>query len=223
VATFHLSNGVDTKSFGLGHGTVETRRKLTGGHEVLVLYAGLHGLAQGLDQILAAAGAMANDKGLQFALVGDGPEKAALRAEARRVGLGNLSFLDPVPFAEIPNLLGSADIIIVTLKTEIPGAVPSKLYEAMASGKAVVLVASGEAAAVVQEYDTGIVVAPGDLEGLVRAIRCLRDNPSLRQELGERGRRAAEAHFDRERVCVRFINFLQNSLFATQAGVPCAT
>lgn len=213
VATYHLSNGADTRRFTPDLASVDVRRRLMGGRDgVLAVYAGLHGLAQGLDQIVGAASTMAADADLRFALVGDGPEKTTLQAHARQAGLESLSFFDAVPFADVPVLLASADIIIVALKTEILGAVPSKLYEAMATGRPVVLVASGEAADIVRDHGAGIAVPPGDRDGLVSALRRLREDPALRAEMGARGRAAAVAHFDRDRICARFVEFLQNEL-----------
>jgi glycosyltransferase involved in cell wall biosynthesis len=94
----------------------------------------------------------------------------------------------------------------------IPGAVPSKLYEAMASGRPVVLIADGEAADIVHAHQAGLVVEPGDIGGLVKALRALGSQPSLRQMLGGNGRRAAELSFDRSQIAARFIKHLESSL-----------
>jgi glycosyltransferase involved in cell wall biosynthesis len=99
--------------------------------------------------------------------------------------------------------------VIVPLKKYIPGAVPSKLYEAMASGRPVVLVAEGEAAELVCRHKAGIVVRPGAINDLVHAIRKLWTDPSLRRTLGENGRRAAEQLFDRTTIAKRFIDHLE--------------
>ena len=131
--TFHLSNGVDTTLFSIDQASESARAMLNGSGKLVVLYAGLHGLAQGLEQILDAAEALCDDSSLQFVLVGDGPEKKSLLEHARERRLKNVRFLDPRPAREIPSVVAAADIVIVPLKTYIPGAVPSKLYEAMAS------------------------------------------------------------------------------------------
>ena len=209
LPTFHVSNGVDTQRFGPARGTPEVRRELADLSDFVVLYAGLHGLAQGLDQVLAVASRFSADRSVRFVLVGDGPEKSRLLAEARAQGLMNVSFLPTRPFSDMPALFASADIVIVSLKTEIPGAVPSKLYEAMASGRPTVLVASGEAADIVREHGAGIVVRPGDIDALAQAILDLRLNRDFAQECGRRGRRAAEEHFDRNTICDRFIDYLE--------------
>ena len=210
--TFHLSNGVDTVRFRPDRGTEAARALLNGNRRSVVLYAGLHGLAQGLDQVLEAAAAVRGETGVQFVFIGDGPEKSFLTKRAEEIDLKNVIFLDSRPAKDIPALVAAADIVLVPLKMYIPGAVPSKLYEAMASGRPVVLVAEGEAAELVREYQAGIVVEPGDTHNLVDAIRTLHAQPSLRRALGENGRRAAEQHFDRAKIALRFIKHLETHL-----------
>jgi glycosyltransferase involved in cell wall biosynthesis len=207
--TFHLSNGVDTRRFGLHSPTQDMRATLGLNGNFVALYAGLHGLAQGLDQVLGAAEGLRAEKHLQFVLVGDGPEKPMLVERARQRELTNVQFCEPRPARDMPALLASADIVLVTLKKHISGAVPSKLYEAMASGKPVILVASGEAADIVRTQRAGIVVEPGDEQGLSQAVQTLRTQPGLCQTLGQNGRRAAEQYFDRTKIATRFIEHLQ--------------
>lgn len=210
--TFHLSNGVDVSKFGSTHYAPEVRASLAGQAECVVLYAGLHGLAQGLDQVLETADHLRGQPAIRFVLVGDGPEKTMLVQEANRRGLDQVAFLAPRPASEIPALLAAADILLVTLKMHLPGAVPSKLYEAMATGKPVVLVASGEAADIVREHQAGIVVQPGDINGLTEAVRQLSEQPELRAQLGENGRKAAENYFNRDIIVTRFIHYLEEHL-----------
>lgn len=211
-STFHLSNGVDTQLFSPEQQTANAREILKSGENFTVLYAGLHGLAQGLDQVLAAAELLQAEDGLQFVLVGEGPEKQNLVEQVKKRHLAKVKFLDPRPAKEIPALIATADAIMVVLKMHLDGAVPSKLYEAMSSGKPVILVASGEAAEIVRQYQAGIVVEPGDVQGFAQAVKSLQGQPQLRRTLGENGRRAAEQHFDRTIIVNRFIEHLEANL-----------
>jgi glycosyltransferase involved in cell wall biosynthesis len=209
-ATYHLSNGVDIEMFNVGPREMNLEAAKTSS-SLITMYAGLHGLAQGLDQVLKAASELATEP-FQFVLVGDGPEKCALMKEANKEGLRNVRFCDARPAHEIPSILASADVLLVMLKTYIPGAVPSKLYEAMASGKPLVLVGKGEAAKIVRESEAGIVIEPGDSGGFADALRTLRKNPELRRRMGGNGRQAAEENFDRQKIIQRFIEHLEVSL-----------
>jgi len=210
--TFHLSNGVDTQRFSATSLSGEQRTMFASNGACVGLYTGLHGLAQGLDQILNVAEALCTENEFRFVLVGDGPEKRNLMETAKRRHLTNVEFLDSRPATEIPSLLAAADLSLVMLKTHLPGAVPSKLYEAMASGKPIVLSAEGEAAEVVREHEAGLIVKPGDLDGLIKALRTLNALPALRQRLGENGRRAAEECFNRVKIAERFIDYLETRL-----------
>ncbi|HEU4628908.1 MAG TPA: glycosyltransferase family 4 protein [Gemmatimonadaceae bacterium] len=216
--TFLLSNGVDTSRF-IPHAATDQARRLVGRDgRTVALYAGLHGLAQGLGQLLDAAERLTWEDGIDIVLVGEGPEKPALlrRAEAR--GLRHVRFLPTQPRERMPALLAAADVVLVPLRTHLPGAVPSKLYEAMASGRPVALVATGEPADIVREHDAGVVLAPGDTDALVHALRRLRALPEERLRLGANGRRAVQAHFDRTRIASGFIDYLQEHLHERTGG-----
>lgn len=209
--TYRLSNGVDCASFGAERATPEARAAIAErDDDCVALYAGLHGMAQGLGQLLDAADVLRNERGPKMVFIGTGPMKDDLVRDAGERRLDAVRFMDARPAADLPPLLASADILLVPLGMSIPGAVPSKLYEAMASGRPVLLIATGEAADIVNECRAGIVVAPGDLQGVVTALRTLRDDPALRAELGANGRRAAEAHFDRSEIARRFIDMLES-------------
>ena len=214
VPTFYLPNGVDTQKFRPDCGTPETRALLSSKPGCVVLYAGLHGLAQGLEQIIEAADQLRDDSSISFVLVGDGPVKRALVTEAEARGLTNIKFLDPVPQDQVPALVAAADIVLVPLKMHIPGAVPSKLYEAMSSGRALVAIASGEAADIVSRNKVGVVVAPGDTQGFTRSLLDLARNLSYREQLGAQARRAAIAQFDRSVSITRFVRYLEEQLRA---------
>jgi glycosyltransferase involved in cell wall biosynthesis len=211
-STFHLSNGVDTGVFSPERSTDSTRALLSPDKRPVALYAGLHGLAQGLDQLLEAAQRLRDKSNLQFVLIGDGPEKQSLLERARQRHLNNVRFLDSLPAREMPSIVAAADIVLVPLKTYIPGAVPSKLYEAMASGRPGVLVADGEAADIVLTHKTGLVVKPGNVSKLVEALCTLCSQPALRQKMGANGRRAAEQFFDRSQIANGFIRHLETNL-----------
>lgn len=207
VRTYHLPNGVDTARFRPGAGGPPA----TAG-PCTVVYAGLLGLAQGLDQLIDAAVALRDDPGLEFVLAGDGPCRGALTARVAKERLERVSFLDQQPHAAVPALLGAAGIIVVPLHRSFGDAVPSKLFEALSSGRPVVVIASGEAARIVRESDAGIVVPPGDPDSLIAALRRLAGDPGLRERLGTNGRAAALRRFDRDRIVEDFTALLEAGL-----------
>ena len=208
--TYHLSNGVDTEMFSPEKKSAQARLELAGGagNACLAVYGGLHGIAQGLDQVLEAATLVPNGT-LEIVLVGDGPEKARLQRRAADLSLSNLRFLEPRERERMPEILASADVAIVPLKLRLPGAVPSKVYEAMGAGTPVVLVADGEAAAIVRETGAGLVVPPGDVRCLAEALDRLARDEHLRSAMGAAGRRAALDRFDRKTIAAKFVAHLE--------------
>jgi len=202
VSTYLLSNGVRTELYN------PTNNHSNG--KVNVMYAGLHGLAQGLDKIIEVAAKLAEQTSIEFVFIGDGPEKQNLIARSKELNSTNIEFRDPIPKSEIPTVLSEADILLVPLKVQLTGAVPSKLYEAMASGKAIILVAESEAAEIVRNADCGLVISPGDVEALADSIRYLATSPFIRERMGENGRKIVIEKFDRKKIVAQFADFLKS-------------
>ncbi len=212
VRTYHLSNGVDVRQF---RGDLEPDAELLqmkDGGKVIALYAGLHGVAQGLEQVIQAACRLVDFPALRFVLVGDGPEKRRLQELAAQERLPNLIFFDPQPRERMPALLAAADICLAPLKIHLPGAVPSKLYEAMAAQRPVVLIGDGEPATIVRQHQAGFAVQPGDIGAFVAALRYLATDAELRLRMGAAGRRAAEICFDRAQIFQDFERCLVQDL-----------
>jgi glycosyltransferase involved in cell wall biosynthesis len=201
VRTYHLPNGVDTEFF-------QPREIQVENENFHIAYAGLHGLAQGLAQILWAAHTLPPIEHIDFTFVGDGPEKSQLMQLAKDLGLKRIHFYESVPREEIPEILRSADVLVVPLKSQLTGAVPSKLYEAMSIGKPVILIAESEAAQIVNDANCGVVITPGDIDGLVAAMIYLKNHPEERKQMGENGRRIAIKNHDRKRIVDEFARFL---------------
>lgn len=212
---FLVSNGVDPALFSRQRRSARLRTELGEGRSCIAMYPGLHGLAQGLEQVVDAAAQLRDLSDLMILFVGDGAEKPALQQRARELGVDNVRFLEPMPRVRMPELVASADIMIVPLRVHLPGAIPSKIYEAMASEVPVLLAADAEPAAIVERTGCGVVVPMGQPSALALALRRLHDDPALRRRLGENGRSAAETEFNRDRIVGRFIESL-----AVDGGTP---
>jgi glycosyltransferase involved in cell wall biosynthesis len=173
---------------------------------LVVLYAGVFNPPQGLDVLVdAAARLRAQDPRraarVHFVLVGNGSERARLEARVAEEGLQDLvRFLPEQPRERIVSLLQSAGAVAVTLRPRRDAhTVPSKLYEAMASGRPVLVSADGAPAEMVREAGAGIATPAADADALACSIERLLDAPQLSRELGEKGR-AFATRFDRRRL-----------------------
>jgi glycosyltransferase involved in cell wall biosynthesis len=158
-------------------------------------YTGNLGIAQGLGIVLDAADRL-RDRDVRFRLIGDGPLRAELAAEIARRDLENVELRRAVPVLELPPVLDACDALLVPLRAEpmLSQFIPSKLYDAMAAGRPVLLAATGESAAIVNGTGCGLVVGPEDGAELAQAVERLAADRTLARHLGAAGRAAAGSH-----------------------------
>lgn len=194
-----IPNGSDPRMFDPGKDGTSFRQTHGLEGKFVVLYAGAHGAANDLSTVLQAAQILKEIPDIQIVLLGDGKEKPALMESAAQHQLNNVLFLPPVSKLEIPEAFAAADVCLAVLKP-IPlfrTVYPNKVFDYMAAGKPVVLAIQGVIQQVVEEVQAGICVPPGDAKAMAEAILTLSSQPSIRKEMGIRGRRFIETHFDR--------------------------
>ncbi|MEB3200906.1 MAG: glycosyltransferase family 4 protein [Synechococcaceae cyanobacterium] len=176
-----------------------------------LLYAGAHGEANALETVVEAARLLASEEASapapegrrpRFLLVGDGPAKAALQQAAQ--GLPTIAFEPPRPKAAMPDLIASADAVLLSL-ADVPlfryGVSPNKLYDAYAIGRPVLTTVPGAIAAEVEEHGLGLSCPPADPVALAAAARALAaTGVAERQAMGQRARQLAETTYSRQRV-----------------------
>ena len=169
---------------------------------VVVLFSGSLGSKQDLLLIPEVAQTMQHVTELVFVVCGDGVMKPALEAAALR--LPNLKLLPLQPFARLNELLGLADIQLLTQSADAEDLVlPSKLSGMLASGRPVVATCNigTEIASIVEQC--GLCVPPGNAAALAAAIAQLLQQPAQRQQLGAQARRCALELFDQQSVLQR--------------------
>jgi glycosyltransferase involved in cell wall biosynthesis len=207
-----ITNGVAPARFGPEHADAAARTLLGDEPGPIFIFAGLLGLAQGLDQILDLAVSLPEEVPGRFVLIGEGPAREHLLARVERERIARVKILPPQPRNRIPALLAAADAALISLGMPIPGAVPSKIYEAMASRLPILLIAADEAARRVEEAGCGLAVAPGDTASIATAFRKLATDADLRSRLGAAGRRAAETTYNRDQIAERLHRFLMQMM-----------
>lgn len=217
VKTFWLPNGVDVSYY--NPSTVSGNWRTDHGfkeQDILFLYAGIIGLAQGLEIILSAADKVKGHELIKFIFVGSGPEKEKLQAIQKEKQLTNVYFFDAVSKTQMPQIVQASDVSIIPLrKLELfLGAIPSKIFENLAMQKAVILAVDGEARELfVNQGKCALYSEPENVEDLVKNVLLLAHDKSLRKQLGERGRIYVGESFNRNVIAQKF-----NEVLNTHAG-----
>jgi colanic acid biosynthesis glycosyl transferase WcaI len=218
-----IPNWADTRALRPGEGPNPLRNQWALDGQFVVMYSGNLGLSQGLDGVLEAAEAMC-DEPVTFLFVGEGAAKRGLMARASERKLSHVRFLPYQPKARLGQSLAAADLHLIPMKRGLAGCmVPSKLYGILAVGRPYVAAvdADSEVAAVTAARATGLRIEPEKAEELSRAIRWCLANPDQIKDMGERGRKAAETYFDRERSVALFDELLTGlPSRARQASAP---
>jgi glycosyltransferase involved in cell wall biosynthesis len=166
----------------------------------VAVYAGIHGIAQGLETVLHAASLLRNEPGVRFVLVGEGPVKAELQASRAELNLDNVLMLPEQPRSAMPAILSASDAAIVPLRKLdlFQGALPSKMFDAWACELPLLLSIDGEARRTLDAAQGGLYVPPEDPAALAQAIRSLAAQPDRGRSLGQNGRRYTEQHHSRQ-------------------------
>jgi colanic acid biosynthesis glycosyl transferase WcaI len=143
-----------------------------GDSELLMLYAGALGAAQGLDSLIEGLALIREKVRVTCLLAGSGTAAASLQALARDRGLDNVRFLGQVPRDQMPGIMAAADLHVVTLKKTPLSLItmPSKIQTTLASGKPFIAALSGDAREVAVQSGAGITANPGDPESMAQAI-----------------------------------------------------
>ena len=216
INTYWLPNGVDTSYYNpqsimndwrLTHGFLTT--------DVLYLYAGIIGLAQGLELIIEAADQLKSHQNLKFILVGSGPEKEKLQALVSLKQLSNVYFFDAVAKTKMPAIIKACDVSIIPLR-KLPlflGAIPSKIFENLAMEKPIILAVDGEARELfVNQGKCALYSEPENIDELSKNMLLLANDSTLRNQLGISGRKYVDINFNRDTIAQNFYATLVNNV-----------
>lgn len=212
VKTYWLPNGVDVSYY--DPSVVESDWRKENNFletDILFLYAGIIGLAQGLEVILYAAEKLKLHSHIKFILLGSGPEKQKLQELKNEKGLNNVFFFEAVSKSQMPAIVKAIDVSIIPLrKLELfLGAIPSKIFENLAMEKAVILGVDGEARELfVNQGKCALYSEPENEEALADNVLKLATDAPLRKQLGEQGRKYVEQSFNRNIIAQKFYNVL---------------
>ena len=203
-----VTNGVDRKRFFPREPDRALAGRLGVAGRFVVTYCGTIGLAHGLEVVLRA-GRLLSERGRRdvvFLLAGDGARLRALRDAAQRQRLDNVIFAGRLDTRIIPDVLSLSDACLVHLRSSpvFTAVMPSKIFEAAAMARPVVLGVDGYARTFVENAGCGLYFEPGNERDLAEAILRLAADAALRERLGRAGLEVADA-CDRDRLAARYL------------------
>jgi len=195
-----VPNGVDTSLFKPGDNGRAIREKLGLEGKFVVLYAGAIGKSNDIGKVLDAASLLKGKEDIVILLVGGGNEKEKLEKRATIEGLKNVIFIPPVEKSQIPDYIAASDVGLAILK-DVPmfrTTYPNKVFDYMAGGRPVLLAIDGVIREVVERANAGIFVPPGNPEAIAAGMVKMCSDQNLQKEMGARGRKFVEEHFERK-------------------------
>ena len=210
-----LPNGVDVSFYNpekIEAGDFRQRNGFKTG-DVIFFYGGILGYAQGLEIILETARRLEEFPEAQFVIQGAGPEKEKLHLLKEKYKLENVHFFEPVKKSEMPSILKCIDVAVIPLKKLdlFKGAIPSKVFEALAMKKPLLLGVDGEAKNhFIDKAQAGLFYTPEDIESMKAQIIFLLKNKNERREMGENARKYVSDVFDRNKIAEGLYDALQN-------------
>lgn len=214
VKTYWLPNGVDLNYYDPLKINAGDWREKNGfsKDDIILLYAGILGIAQGLEVILLSAKSFLNKPNIKFVFIGSGPEKEKLIKLKADLNLSNVFFMQAISKKEMPSVLKSVNAAIIPLRKLdlFLGAIPSKIFENLAMEVPILLGVNGEARQLfIDRGNAGLYFEPENSDSLNIAILKLLEDKALADQLGKNGRHFVNEFFNREMIAQKFFEQLK--------------
>lgn len=178
-------------------------------------YVGTIGMAHGLDVILRCAKRLKDEgcRTIGFCLVGDGAQRDQLEKSTQEQGLEEwVKFTGRLPKSQMSEVLCSSDCLLIHLKkTDLfETVIPSKIFEAMAVERPLIMAVRGESAEIVRRSKAGIEIEPENEDELLQAIKKLSENSEYYDSLCQHGREFVLEHYTRDVLANSFLEIMED-------------
>jgi glycosyltransferase involved in cell wall biosynthesis len=219
-----IYNGVDGSHFIPGSPDMDFLARYGMSDRFVVSYVGTIGMAHGLETVLDAAEILKRERqeGIGFLLVGDGANCKELERQCHERGLDDVvRFTGRLDKSEMPKVIASSDALLVHLRAceLFETVIPSKIFEAMAMKRPIILGVRGESAEIVRQSGSGIEMEPSNPSDLVACVQRLRNDRDLYERLSESGRDFVLTRFSRDRFAEDFLQLLHMVVEKKKAGI----
>jgi glycosyltransferase involved in cell wall biosynthesis len=179
------------------------------------VYTGTIGLKHNPELLLKLGERYREDPSVAVVVVSEGAKADWLKVEKVRRGLDNLLVLPFQPYTDVPDVMGTADVLVAVLDPDAGAfSVPSKVLAYHCAGRPLLLSVPTDnlSARIVAQTGSGIVVDPNDVDAFLRSAEALRADAETRRLMAEQGLRYARLTFDLERIADRFESVLDSLL-----------
>lgn len=181
--------------------------------DLMAVFAGTHGLANGLGAVLDAAVELKRRgrDDIKLLLIGQGKLKPGLQERARREGLNNVVFHDPVSKTRLAGLMASTDVgmqILANVPAFYYGTSPNKFFDYIAAGLPVLNNYPGWLAEQVREQGCGFAVAPDDPAAFADALETAASDRIALEAMGQRARALAEREYNRATLADQWVGWV---------------
>ncbi|HOW62856.1 MAG TPA: glycosyltransferase family 4 protein [Candidatus Contendobacter sp.] len=210
-----IPNGCDLDIFGVS--AEPWRPEGVGVNDLMAVFTGTHGIANGLDAVLDAAAELKrrgrND--IKLVLIGQGKLKAELQQRAHAEQLDNVIFHDPVNKAKLAGLMAATDVgmqILANVPAFYYGTSPNKFFDYIAAGRPVLNNYPGWLAGIITEHECGYAAPPDDPVAFANALIHAADHRDELRRMGQRARALAQSEYNRDLLAARFVTWLEKAV-----------
>lgn len=209
-----IPNGCDMDLFTRGKSDFILPPEIKNG-DMVAIFTGAHGIANGLDAVLDAAKELINRgrTDIKLIFIGDGKLKPKLKLRAETEKINNCIFLTPISKINLANLLKKVDLgmmILANVPAFYYGTSPNKFFDYIASGLPVLNNYPGWLADMITENKCGLVIPPDNPIAFADALVYLADHPEERAEMGRNSILLAKTSFDRKKLADLFVDWLED-------------
>lgn len=158
-----LTNGIEREKF-KDISKIEKNKN----NKIIVSYIGNIGVAQNLEILLLAAKRLPE---IEFNIIGSGRNLSTLKSKTNYYKLENVKVFGRLNWNDVLEIYKNTDILYAQLSKEFSSAIPSKLYEYLASGKCIIYGGYGEALKKLKNFENVFLVKPDNVDDLVISIK----------------------------------------------------
>lgn len=202
-----IDNGIDTLPFTSAEPSL--RSDLLAGSAPIVGLVGRLARQKGPDYFLKAATMVKRHyPDALFVFVGQGPEKEILQAAVKRLSLEeNVIFVGRR--GDMPGVYTSLDVLVLPSRDE---GMPMTIIEALAAGTPVIATRVGSVPELIKDEQTGLLLEPGDIEGLSNAIIRLLADSDLRQRYAQAGQQLVREQYSADAMAAKYLSLYTERL-----------